>query len=57
MTKTYWFIDRESGEDFLVEALTASEARVIANTYFEAPRMVAQDLTFEQAEYLGFDTY
>lgn len=57
MTKTYWFLDDESGEDFLVEAKTKSEATKIAKTYFLKPMLIESDLTEEQAEYLGFDTY
>lgn len=57
MTKTYWFLDDESGEDFLVEANTKSEATKIAKVYFMKPILIESDLTYEQAEYLGFDTY
>lgn len=57
------FIDRETGEDFIVEVLnmpnvvTAMKCAVsIAKQNFTAPRFICE-LTFDEADMLGLDTY
>lgn len=55
-TKTYWFIDDETGEDFLVEATNVYLAKTIAKKYFDAPKMIGR-VTYDEAEIMGLDTY
>ena len=53
---TYWFTDRESGEDFFVEAATPQEARATARDYFDRPAY-RSEVSTEWAEMQGWDTY
>ena len=61
-TRTWWFEDTETGEEFFVENEIAdrgeakTHARKIAEKYFESPRLVAQ-ITLATAEAMGYDTY
>lgn len=61
-TRTWWFEDTETGEEFFVENEIAdrkdakAHARKIAEKYFESPRLVAQ-ITLDTAEAMGYDTY
>ena len=53
---TFMFTDRETGEDFLVEAKDQDEATAKAKEYFDDPRCFGE-ITEEMAEALGWDTY
>ena len=61
-TRTWWFEDRETGEEFFVEnefndrKESRAHADMIAKKYFENPRLVAQ-ITLATAEAMGYDTY
>ncbi len=61
-TRTWWFEDTETGEEFFVENEFAGRteskdhARKIAEKYFESPRLIAQ-ITLDTAETMGYDTY
>lgn len=62
--RDYLFIDRESGEDFLVEVDVTNlsprdafaEAKRIAKENFDAPSFV-EEMSAEEGEMLGLDTY
>ena len=54
--KNFLMTDDVTGEDFIVEALNAEEARATADLYFEAPKVIMRISDFE-AEMLGLDTY
>ena len=62
--RDYLFIDRESGEDFLVEVDVTdlsprdafAKAKRIAKENFDAPSFV-EEMPPEQGEMLGLDTY
>ena len=55
--KNYLMYDRESGEDFIVEAENEEEAMNKAFSYsFEDPDICSEISDFE-AEMLGLDTY
>ena len=55
--KTYWFTDRESGEDFFVEAENIKTAKAIAREYFGDMTIFHCAVTQEFAEMQGWDTY
>lgn len=56
MEKYFLFVDKVSGEEFIVMAKTALEAQEIAEEYFEEPHFL--DLLSEyEAELSGLDTY
>ena len=54
--RTYVFNDKETGEDFLVEAKDKDSAVAIAKQYFKKPKCFGE-IDFEEAEALGWDTY
>ena len=62
--RDYLFIDRESGEDFLVEVDVTdlsprdafAKAKRIAKENFDAPSFV-QEMSAAEGEMLGLDTY
>lgn len=54
--KNFYFIDNETGEDFIVEADTLRNAIHIASTYFEEPQFLREISDYE-AEMIGVDTY
>lgn len=54
--KNFYFVDNETGEDFIVEAEILAKAMYIATAYFEDPQFV-EELTDYEAEMLGVDTY
>ena len=54
--KNFYFIDNETGEDFIVEADTLRDAIHIASTYFEEPQFLREISEYE-AEMIGVDTY
>ena len=54
--KHYFFVDDESGEEFLVGAADKKEAFDIARVYFGEPRFVCRVSEFE-AENSGLDEY
>lgn len=53
---TWSFDDKETGEDFFVEAETKEEAMAIAKKYFEKPKCYGTVPEF-YAEAMGYDTY
>lgn len=54
--KTYYFEDLATGEEFFVEEWDAGRAQMVAEEFFEEPKLIRQvSLTF--AELLGLDTY
>ena len=55
-TKTYWFIDEETGEEFFTEATNVYLAKTIAKKYFSEPKMIGR-VTRREAEEMGYDTY
>ena len=54
--KHYLFEDEATGEEFLVGAFKSSQALVIAQENFEAPRYIGK-VTEEEAEASGLDEY
>ena len=54
--KTFWFYDTRTFEDFLVEAPMKKDAVAVAKKYFKSPIFI-NEVTFDEAEELGFDTY
>lgn len=54
--KNFYFVDNETGEDFIVEANTLRDAIHIASTYFEEPQFLREISDYE-AEMIGVDTY
>lgn len=62
--RDYLFIDRESGEDFLVEVDVTdlsprdalAEAKRIAEENFDAPSFV-EEMSDDEGRMLGLDTY
>ena len=52
----FYFIDNETGEDFIVEANGYHEAVAIASEYFEEP-CFERVLSDYEAEMIGVDTY
>lgn len=53
---TFAFYDRETGEDFFVEAPSPIQAETIAKKYFEKPIYLGK-ISLAEAEALGYDTY
>lgn len=53
---TFYFIDKESGEEFFVEEYSLEAAIKIAEENFENPHFI-EEVDEEFAEYMGFDTY
>jgi hypothetical protein len=54
--KNFYFIDNETGEDFIVEANDYHEAVNIASRYFDTP-CFEREISDYEAEMLGVDTY
>ena len=54
--KNFYFVDNETGEDFIVEDETLEQATYTAKKYFEDPQFV-EELTDYEAEMTGVDTY
>lgn len=54
--KTWEFTDKESGEDFFVEATDETSAYEIARKYFNKPKCYGE-VSEEYAEMMGYDTY
>lgn len=54
--KNFYFVDNETGEDFIVEANTLRDAIHTASTYFEEPQFLREISDYE-AEMIGVDTY
>jgi hypothetical protein len=54
--KNFYFVDDETGEDFIVVADTLRDAIHIATTYFEEPQFLREISEYE-AEMIGVDTY
>ena len=54
--KNFYFVDNETGEDFIVEAKNIVDTRYIATTYFEEPQFLREISDYE-AEMMGADTY
>lgn len=54
--KNFYFVDNETGEDFIVEADTKHDAIHIAHVYFEEPQLLREISDYE-AEMIGVDTY
>lgn len=54
--KTWEFTDKESGEDFFVEATDETSAYEIARKYFDKPKCYGE-VSEEYAEMMGYDTY
>ena len=52
----YLYYDREEGINFIVEADDNEEADIIACWNFPDPEFI-EELTEEEAEALGYDTY
>lgn len=61
-TRTWWFEDTETGEEFFVEnefadrSQSKAEAQKTAHKYFESPRLIAQ-ISLASADAMGYDTY
>lgn len=55
-TYNYLYIDSESGEEFIVEAVNYKEAQKIAAKYFKRPQFCFEISDFA-AEMMGVDTY
>lgn len=53
---TWLFEDKESGEEFFVEAETRDKAKEIAEGYFSKPKCYGA-VPEEYAEAAGYDTY
>lgn len=54
--KNFYFVDNETGEDFIVEAETLAKAMYIATAYFAEPQFLREISDYE-AEMIGVDTY
>lgn len=54
--KNFYFVDNETGEDFIVVADTKHDAIHIASVYFEEPQFLREISEYE-AEMIGVDTY
>ena len=54
--KNFYFVDNETGEDFIVVADTLHDAIHIASAYFEEPQFLREISEYE-AEMIGVDTY
>ena len=54
--KNFYFVDNETGEDFIVVADTQHDAIHIASAYFEKPQFL-REIDDTEAEWLGVDTY
>lgn len=54
--RNFYFVDDETGEDFIVEAETLAKARYIAGDYFNEVHFLREIDDYE-AEMLGVDTY
>ena len=54
--RNFYFVDDETGEDFIVEAETLNKARYIATAYF-AESQFLREISDEEAEMIGVDTY
>lgn len=52
----FYFVDNETGEDFIVEANGYHKAVAVASEYFAEPCFV-RTLTDYEAEMIGVDTY
>lgn len=52
----FLFVDKESGEEFLVETDTLEEARETAKEYFKKPKFIER-MSIDEGEWLGLDTY
>lgn len=56
MYRHYFFIDMETGEEFIVGAHDIKEAEVIARDYFDRP-VYQYEMTDFEAEMSGLDEY
>lgn len=56
MTKDYLFYDNTTGEEFLVEADSRSEAEETAAKYYEEPELL-DCMSVDEGYRLGLDTY
>lgn len=54
--KNFYFVDNETGEDFIVEAENPLDAIRIACTYFKEP-IIQREISDYEAEMLSVDTY
>lgn len=54
--RTFYFIDEETGEEFLVETTDKKQAIKMAHEYFAGPRFIREISEYE-AEMSGLDTY
>ena len=54
--KNFYFVDNETGEDFIVEAENPLDAIRIACTYFKEP-IIQREISDYEAEMIGVDTY
>jgi len=54
--KTFKFVDRDSGEEFFVEAIDKVEAISLASEWFDNA-IFLREVTREEADAEGLDTY
>lgn len=54
--RTFKFVDRDSGEEFFVEAVDKVEAISIASEWFDNA-IFLREVSLEEAEAEGLDTY
>ena len=54
--RTFYFIDEETGEEFLIETTDKKKAIKMAHEYFEDPKFISEISEYE-AEMSGLDTY
>lgn len=52
----FLFVDKETGEEFLVEEKTLKDAWKIVYKYFDNAKFI-ETLSVEEGEMLGLDTY
>lgn len=55
--KNYQFYDNATGEIFFVQENTLTDAKTIAEEYFEEPEYCGRYFDDYTAEQLGYDTY
>lgn len=54
--RTFKFVDRDSGEEFFVEAVDKVEAIDLASEWFDNA-ILLREVSLEEAEAEGLDTY
>lgn len=53
----FWFWDKETGEEFIVQEDTKEKAWATAKEYFESPKLLDDNASDYECEMSGLDVY